>query len=147
MSEIKQNPWCSQHQGKQNRPCERCFAYLNDSKSKVECQIPLFAYNGRKVASLWGKTLVKIVKGTKHMLHHPIGWACDSMVVTTAKNMGAQWFHILDKETKDIYECRLEDFFEKGLNINRGYGDQIVLPIQFWKILQPEEIKNYLKEL
>jgi hypothetical protein len=146
-NKSKKNPWCSEHQGKQNKSRARCFAYLYDSKTGCKSQPePLYAFNGRKIAALWCNVLVKIVKGTKHMLRHPMGWACDSMVVIAAKNMGAEWFHILDKETRNIYECSMEDFLEKGIEINRGYGEQIVLPIQHWKLIRYEEIKEKLEK-
>lgn len=141
----KENPQCSEHQGEQNYPCERCFAYIYVNNSISECQPKyLYAFNGRKVAALWGNVLVKIVKGTKQMLRYPLGWACDVTVANTAKSMGANWFQIFNKETKEIYECSMDDFLEKGLEINRGFGDQLVLPIQHWNCIRIEEVLDKL---
>lgn len=96
-------------------------------------QIQYF-YNqrGKVIGRLVGKTLQKKVKGSVHQLRKPPSWAWDSAVIKEAEGMGAKDTEITDSETETKYKASLIDFHIHGIPINRGYGEQIALPIAYW---------------
>lgn len=89
---------------------------------------------GQVVATLDGRTLRKVVRGSVHQLRRPPGWGIDEAILEQARQDGAQIVEILDTETHRVYRASLTDFDRWGLRFNRGFGDQVVLPLSHWRI-------------
>ena len=87
---------------------------------------------GKVIGSLINKTLQKKVKGSKHMLRKPKGWAWDKSVIEEAEKSGGRIVEITDSETNTKFISTFADFRKFGIPINRGFGDQIALPIAYW---------------
>lgn len=89
---------------------------------------------GRPVASLRGGVLHKRVKASIHMLRKPQGWAVDLAILEAAKRDGAQTVEVFDLETKTVYQASIEAFDLHGVRFNRGFGEQVVLPLAYWRM-------------
>ncbi len=96
----------------------------------------MYSQTGRIVGWITDNILHKNVDSSKHMLHKPPGWAWDKSVIDLAIQMGITRTVIHDKNKKTDYWANVDDFFYKGILINRGYGDQFVLPLLYWKMHQ-----------
>lgn len=89
---------------------------------------------GQMVASLDGRTLRKVVRGSVHQLRRPPGWAIDCSILEAARRDGAQTVEIHDIESRKVYTAPLDAFDTWGLRFNRGFGDQVALPLAHWRI-------------
>ena len=98
---------------------------------------PVYNNKGRVVGYIDGKKLFKSVASSKHMLQRPRGWAWDADILEEAERQGVTHVEIYDKETGKTYIVPIKDFWERGIGFNRGYGEQIVCPINYWKIINP----------
>ena len=53
-----------------------------------------------------------------------------------------QFVEIHDKESNKIYRAATKKILEKGLPINRKFGDQIVLPLKYWEVIEENKPKQ-----
>lgn len=74
------------------------------------------------------------VYGSRHMMRRPHGWALDAASLAQAEGYGADLVQLTDQETGSVYRASISLIKEKGLQINRGYGRQICLPLEFWEV-------------
>ena len=70
------------------------------------------------------------------MLRFPLGWACDLNILEQLKRLNARKILIIDTETNIRYRVSLSDFLEKSVPINRGFGEQRLLEINYWESKQ-----------
>ncbi len=98
----------------------------------LESSIPLRGSNGFIVAEVRGDCLIKRAWSSSHMLRNPRGWAFDISVLDDAYFFGATWVLIIDEETGIAYSAELGAFWEQGIFIDRGYGEQLCLPLDQW---------------
>jgi hypothetical protein len=68
------------------------------------------------------------------MLTRPPAWAADRDTLYQAKAAGAVKVCIEDLDTGMVYTAGLADFFRRGLEVGRGHGDQLGLPLAFWTV-------------
>ena len=108
----------------------------NHSTLKTEEQ-PVFRGDGKPVGHTEGQTLYKSVNGEKHMLQKPRGWAWDADILEEAERRGATRVEIFDRESNKTYIATLQDFWDYGVGLNRGFGEQICLPLRYWQIVLP----------
>jgi hypothetical protein len=87
---------------------------------------------GKVIGRLIDKTLQKSVNGSRHMLRKPKSWACDKSVIEEAKSLGGITIEITDLETDIKYRTGFDTLQKYGLLINRGFGEQIALPMAYW---------------
>jgi hypothetical protein len=95
--------------------------------------IPVRA-GGRIVGSVIDGKFCKRVRGSKHMLREPRGWAIDVQSLTDAERLGAREVEIHDSESDVIYTASVERIRSKGLKFDRGFGQQVCLPLQSWAV-------------
>ncbi len=89
---------------------------------------------GKPVASLVGRTLTKNVRASVHMLRQPRGWAFDLDILRQARADGAVAAEVRDLETGLTYWATLSAFDRWGVRFNRGFGEQICLPLDRWQV-------------
>lgn len=77
------------------------------------------------------------VFGSKHMMQKPLGWALDVVSLSQAEGYGADLVQLTDIETGLVYRATIHLIKERGVPINRGYGRQICLPLEFWQVNSP----------
>ena len=92
--------------------------------------------NGRRrvAGELVGRILKKAVQGSRHLLRKPPGWAIDEDILRRAQAAGAETVCILDRESGKTYTSPLETIFSKGIKFDRGFGEQICLPLCKWLV-------------
>ncbi|MEW6649421.1 MAG: hypothetical protein AB1453_04440 [Chloroflexota bacterium] len=93
-----------------------------------------FNTSGKPAASLRGGRLVKSVRGSRHMLRQPPGWAVDCTILNAARLDGATSVEIRDVETNRIYTAPVSLFDQHGVTLDRGFGRQIALPLAYWSM-------------
>ena len=103
-----------------------------DVTTKRPARQYLHGANGRVVAWLKGDCLCKEIDGSKHILHKPHGIAFDRDILDRAKAAGAVRVWVRDRESGDVYRAELAAFWRSGVELNRGYGEQVALPMAFW---------------
>lgn len=82
--------------------------------------------------------LRKRVDPAIHMLRRPPGWATD----VTHLDLPIRGIRLVTPDGT-TYEAGLELFRRHGIRIERGYGQQVVLPLSFWTVRradQPEQL-------
>ena len=88
---------------------------------------------GKIIGWVESDSLNKNISSSKHMLLKPKGIAWDFSVLERARKENLKRIYEPDKETGNDYEATLEDIFHYGVRINRGFGEQIVLHLEYWQ--------------
>ena len=83
------------------------------------------------------KVFFKKVRGSAHMLREPLAWAIDSVVVDTLDNLDCEEIQVTDRENGKEYVVEFATFQEKAIIVDRGYGEQKALPLNYWTVIQP----------
>ena len=94
----------------------------------------IFSENGQIIGWIDGNAFCKKVKASKHMLRIPRGWAWDVFVLERARNEGLDKTIIYEKERHTVHCLIMRAFWQHGVYLNRGYGEQICLPLKFWQV-------------
>lgn len=91
-------------------------------------------YTGtRVIGHVVGDTFFKTAHASRHLLKRPRGWAADLATLDDARAAGATHIQIHDAESGAIYRTSIQTMLDAGLEIDRGYGRQIVLPLADWQ--------------
>ncbi len=92
--------------------------------------------HGRQIAgAIRDRYLVKVVRGSKHMLRSPKGWAIDAHALATARAAGAAGVRVEDTETGAVYLADWAAVDAHGWAFDRGHGRQIALPLHYWQVV------------
>jgi hypothetical protein len=113
------------------------MTYSSTNVSHMQSPNLVYLANGKIIGKVENAFLKKNAVARKHMLQKPKGWASDITVLEQSHQLGAIYFQITDIETKINYISCLSDFWKYGIEFNRKYSDQIVLPIKYWEIVFP----------
>jgi hypothetical protein len=95
--------------------------------------------DGRVIGEVVGREFRKRVRGSIHFLHEPEGIASDVKALYDAKRLGADRVKVTDAETGIIYTSPIALIFAKGVRLDRGHGEQIVLPRRWWAEDNPNQ--------
>jgi hypothetical protein len=98
------------------------------------CRQVLRLPNGRVVGEVRGDVFVKRVWGSRHMLQKPRAWAVDVAVLRQAEALGARAVEVHDLEDGTVYRAPLERFWQRGIRVNRGHGEQRGLLLADWQV-------------
>ncbi len=88
---------------------------------------------GKAVGRVEGHIFTKRVIGSRHFLRVPRAIALDIASLDESENAGATHVAITDTETGCIYQASISFIREHGFRLNRGFGEQIALPIAKWQ--------------
>jgi hypothetical protein len=91
---------------------------------------PIMA-QGKIVGKVAGDTFYKTIRAN-HYLKFPPSIAFDISTLDQAEQAGAVWVEVRDKDNGTTYRSTIEHIREKGTPFNRGWGDQIYLPLDGW---------------
>ena len=86
----------------------------------------------RVVGEVVGDEFVKKVHSKRHFLRKPPAIAFDIESIETAKSLGATSVKIVDLDTGIIYQVTISLLLQQGFLFNRGFGNQIGLPLKYW---------------
>lgn len=87
---------------------------------------------GRTAGYVYGDAFRKTVRGSKHMLRTPRAWASDIAALAAAAAAGATHIEIEDSESGALYRASIAEMLEHGFTFDRGFGQQIALPLDKW---------------
>ena len=90
--------------------------------------------NRRVVGRVRGDTFRKTLSKRKHFLRRPPAIAFDRSSLADARRAGAVRIHITDKDTGDTYEATIDAVEDGGFSVQRGFGDQVALPLNQWTV-------------
>jgi len=96
--------------------------------------MPVYVDDGRRrvlVGRLKDGTLTKVVSH-EHILRKPPSIAVQETALLQVRILGC---HIVRAELPDgvTLEAPLDSFFRRGIELNRGYGLQVALPLGWWR--------------
>jgi hypothetical protein len=87
---------------------------------------------GKVIGQVRGDTFYKTIKN-KHMLKVPPAIANDVEALGDAMRAGANNVCITNKDSGTKYTASMERILNKGKRFNRGFGEQIFLPLGEWQ--------------
>ncbi len=93
--------------------------------------------SGKIVGEVKNGVFVKRVRASKHMLRSPRGWALDVKSLRDAEEAGARNVELEDVDNGLTYSASVDLIRAKGIQLNRGYGPQIALPLNSWTTETP----------
>jgi len=68
----------------------------------------------------------------EHLLRTPLAWSYHVEVIEAMKEAGVNIMEVVFGDK--LYTCPLERFLRYAKRHNRGYGDQLFLPLQYWDV-------------
>ena len=96
--------------------------------------------NGKVVGTVIKDTLHKRVNSSKHFPRKPPAIAFDKDCIEKAKELGATKIMVHDIDTKKRFMANYKEFEENSIKLNRGFGEQLALPISMWSVLDPNQL-------
>ena len=90
---------------------------------------------GHVVGKVKGTTFYKSVFGSRHFLRIPPAICFDVKSLKDAERVGAVYAEVDDRETGKVYHAPIRSIWERGFKVNRGFGEQIALPLGLWLIV------------
>jgi len=95
---------------------------------------------GRNVASIDADgVLRKGVDGRRHMVRYPSpAWAFDRAHIDAALAAGVLAVELMDRDDGTLYRTSLADFCRLAYELDRGYGPQLALALQHWRVTVQE---------
>lgn len=69
-----------------------------------------------------------------HMLRSPRAWAKDRVALDEARRAGAEAVVLEDHHAARSWDAPLDAFDAHGLDLNRGHGEQVALPVERWHV-------------
>ncbi len=87
--------------------------------------------NGKNIGSIKGDVFTKPVRKSKHLFRKYNGWAIDKDILIELKDSDVKTIRIKDKDEKVIYKISLEDFIDKGLEVNYS-SSQVVCEVNYF---------------
>jgi hypothetical protein len=100
--------------------------------------------NGRVVGYLRGTILHRKMVGSRHILTNPPSIALGIDPLNKAIQLSAETIWIQDTETGLEYRTDIWNFKNKAILINRGFGDQMALPLVYWRVTDPRHPEDQL---
>lgn len=100
--------------------------------------------NGKPVGKVSNGVFQKTIAGSKHMLRTPKALAFDVSSLRDAADAGAERVEVYDSESRTTYTASLACLREHGAPLERGYGRQWFLALDWWNV-NGERAKNEIK--
>lgn len=82
-------------------------------------------------------TLIKKVDRKKHLYRKYNGYAIQSEILSYLTNNDVRYVKVEEIDTGDVYLTNTENYQNFGIIINYGYGEQVVLPLSYFKKISP----------
>ena len=101
---------------------------------RKQSNIAIRAGNGAIIGIVAGDVLRKQGRASKHMLRRPPAWAVAVEALDQARAHGAQWVEYHDLDAGATYRAALVEFYRHGLEVDRGHGRQLALPLAYWQV-------------
>ena len=92
----------------------------------------LYTETGRIVASVESGTMTAVRRESLHKLKGPPAWAFDKTVVEQAVDAKARRIVVTCIDTGKSYRVAMDDFNDNAVELRRGHGTQMMLPMKYW---------------
>jgi hypothetical protein len=107
--------------------------FTSQSPRKSSSSTPIRAC-GHVVGKVKGDTFYKTIEGSRHFLRVPPAICFDEQSLREAERAGAVHVSVTDRETGKAYLASIRLVWDSGFKVNRGFGNQIALPFDKWRI-------------
>lgn len=95
----------------------------------------IYDSNGKPVGRIVDGWIEKVnIDPSKHKLRIPEGYATDATHINSLTNSNDARGIRLKLIDGTVLEASIADIDKYAVQINRGHGDQIVLPIRWWAV-------------
>lgn len=78
------------------------------------------------------KVLERRLRGSSHLLRSPLAICFDACIVAQAQDLDCKEILVSDVETGTRYSVPFSVFLDKSFPLNRGFGEQLALPLSYW---------------
>ena len=85
--------------------------------------------NGTLIATRYAKP--------EHLLQKPLAWAYNVEVIEAMQAAGVHTMEVI--YSGKVFSCPLRRFLAYARRMNRGYGEQLFLPLEYWSTRRAEE--------
>ena len=92
----------------------------------MSARVPKF---GTFEGTTWNKELSK---SSGHLLHTPPSIAFDLQDVGAAQRRGVETLEVYERDEGILYSASMADLMSKGIEIDRGHGEQLALLLTDW---------------
>jgi len=123
----------------QRRKDYKNLSYYPLPPHRCQGQIPIFAENGKVIGEVKNGVFSKKLSGSRHFLRKPPAICFDVVSLKQAEAAGAIRIEITDMENGKIYHAPLRLVWQKGFTLDRGYGRQIGLALNYWQLKEKKE--------
>ena len=103
----------------------------NENSISTPYSTPIFIEE-KIVGEVRGNVFVKTVIASIHFLRKPPSIGFDTDSLKQAEKAGARYVSVIDTESGKVYRAPISTIWAHGFPLNRGYGDQIALRLEFW---------------
>lgn len=100
----------------------------------------LIYVGNRRVGSVKNGVFEKTIKENQYLKFPVRSIALDTQSLRDAEEAGASSVHVKDAKAGVTYKASIAQIWRAGTSFNRGWGDQIYLPVNSW-ILQGQPIQ------
>lgn len=122
----KGTPPCDKHGGGRRLDAGGAYRHPHSTLSGAKRQGPR---HGQVRGDVWTKS----ARASVHMVRVPKAWALDVTDLDAARAVGVQVVHIHDLEQLAHYWAALDIVTSRGFKMDRGFGEQVALPIEHWR--------------
>jgi len=95
---------------------------------------PMYTSDGRVVGQIADGVYYTRRRKSIHQLRRPPSWAIDRSILLELSGAGVERVELHDTESGQHYTAQLSDFWRHGIRVNRGFGEQVALPLAWWRI-------------
>lgn len=95
---------------------------------------PIFLPDGRCVGEVCDGVYNTRRRRSAHMLQKPPAWAIDLVVLDELRRAGVRSVAVHEVERGETFTASLEAFYRQGVRVSRGFGEQIALPLAYWRV-------------
>lgn len=88
----------------------------------------------RIIGLVKGDTFHKNVSRKHHFLQRPPAIAFDAGTLADAEDAGAEKVRVVDIDSDDVWTATMHQVRTYGIKLNRGYGPQVALPLEYWLV-------------
>jgi len=101
----------------------------------------VFIKSGKIVGKVTRDVFHKSLDSRKHFLRKPPSIAFDKESLKNAIQYGAKRVLVFDTHKKETYTATIDQIYKNGMDVNRGFGKQIALPLSYWEIESANSIQ------
>lgn len=106
----------------------------------VDTSVRKILLGDKYIGEIRDDVFVKRVQGSRHLLKRPKAIAIDKGIVERIR-YEVNVIEVVDLESEVTYRTSMKQFLEKSIFIDRKYGEQLALPLQYWTKEMPGQTR------